>query len=258
MSLVKIESLIMKPKEKKPDEFRDKSNDGFIFQRKYDGSRFVKVKNGLFSKRSINRRDRFSHIWSELSDVPAILDTEVYVPDGDVIDLNSKENWSEAKCCIFDVLKWGGEDYRGRELLERKEKLREIVENYDLSHSHLPKEYECFNEAWGEVEGKDWEGLVVKNLSGRYYSGERCGEWVKVKRKLNGDFEIVGHSEGKEAGAFVCRTDEGVEFKVNVARVEVLEEWRENGWGGCEVSFQRWTDGGRLFHPVFEKFIKKP
>lgn len=250
-----IDSLVMKPREKKPSEWRKQSrlSDNYIYERKYDGARHIRTKNGLWSKRNCNRKDRFKHLWKQLKEVNAVLDIEIYIPEGNVLDLNAKENWKDAKAVIFDVLSYEGEEYRTKKLMERKKKQKEIVK--DLKGIHTPQSYTDFNEAWRDVQDNEWEGVMAKKKNSRYSSG-RSRNWIKIKRKLNEDVEIVGHEEGKDTGTFICMTEEDVEIRVNVRSRDVLEEWKENEWSKAEVSYQQRTDKGKLFQPIFEKFIK--
>lgn len=259
MFKVDIDKLLMNPKEKKPSEWRKQSklNNNHEFERKYDGSRYLKVDNGLWSKRNCNRKDRFNHLWKELKEVPAVLDMEIYIPEGNVLDLNAKENWKDAKAVVFDILKYKGSDLRTEKLKKRKQKVKEIIEEYNLDNIHPPKTYNSFKEGWSDVEDRELEGLIAKKKDGKYYSNERTSEWIKLKRKLNTDVEIVGHDEGKDTGTFICRTDDDIQVRVNVRSRDVLEEWKKNKWSKAEVSYQQKTDEGKLFQPIFEKFVKQ-
>src|SRR4029453_14121352 len=100
----------------------------------------------------------------------------------------------------FDLLFLGSDDMRSRHLMERKEKLRELLDS-DQSvirfHDHL------------DASGKDvidiacnmkLEGIISKRLSEPYVSG-RTGIWTKAKCRKEQQAIIGGWTESDKGFA---------------------------------------------------------
>lgn len=238
--------------------FQDIGTD-VVFQRKYDGSRHVYALGSLYSEREVLKDGHFPHIIKELTKITGdvILDGEVYVEGGTVLDLNKKENWHKAKFCAFDVLHDGDNDLTASPFSFRREVLKEIVSKLDSKIVHLPVEFLDYNEAWAEVEKNEWEGLMVKDMKGQYHRGKRTRDWGKIKRKLCVDVEIVGHEKGSTKGTFIIRMPNGVEARLSGTSEDIVDYWYEHQPKKCEISYMFLTGEGKPFQPVFNKFVEE-
>ena len=100
---------------------------------------------------------------------------------------------------VFDLLALGKRDLRNLPLAERKALLAEILPGRGRLRvlDHLDGRGDALMRF---CEEHDLEGLVAKTKSGIYRPGpKRFDDWVKVKRKREGDFVVVGYEESDKA-----------------------------------------------------------
>lgn len=100
---------------------------------------------------------------------------------------------------VFDLLALGERDLRGLPLIERKALLSEILPGRGRLRvlDHLDGRGEALLRF---CEQHDLEGIVAKTKSGIYRPGpKRFDDWVKIKRKREGDFVVVGYEESDKA-----------------------------------------------------------
>lgn len=248
---MKPKKLIMKPKKENPKEWKD--NEKWIYEKKYDGSRHLYTNNGLFSKREIDRKERFKHIYKELKRLNATLDLEIYLPSNEnVIELNKQENWENTEAIAIDILKYNGIEMRTQPLQKRQRKTQEVT--HDLKYINTPQTYQSYKEIWNKAKKEKWEGVIAKKLNSHYIN-KRSDKWIKLKRRRTIDTDIIDHEKGKDTGTFIIHY-KGKELRVNCPSEHYLKKYR-NGDVCVEVSYQRETKNGKLFHPVIEKFIKQ-
>jgi bifunctional non-homologous end joining protein LigD len=163
----------------------------YIFELKHDGFRAVAyLQNGecdLISRNS--RRLRFLSLRLALAELPirdAILDGEIVCLDENGVSqfnwLLSKRKASAAIFYAFDLLWLDGEDLRKAPLLERKERLFELVNASACSRllyaQHINGAGKQFFE---EICCRDLEGVVAKRKTGLYR--EDRPDWLKIKNK---------------------------------------------------------------------------
>lgn len=187
---------------------------------------------------------------------------------------------------VFDVLAVGDLDLRELPLGRRKEMLAELVPDAGSVRvlDHLADDG---TPLWDLCERLDLEGLVAKRIDSPYREGPgRSPDWVKLKRVREEDFVVVGYTRGEGGrsslgaldlasyanGELVIRGKVG--SGLSEADIDALlpllqalatdEPPVRSGWMGAKrgrtyvrpelvvrVSFQRWSDEGRLRAPVF-------
>lgn len=114
-------------------------------------------------------------------------------------------------------------------------------------------------EYFGACEQQGFEGAILRNKSGPYV-GKRSADLIKLKSFLDGEFRITGVEEGrgklaKHAGAFVCVTASGGEFRAKLkGSLDSLRTHFENQ-GKCigkmlTVRYQNLTSDGIPRFPV--------
>lgn len=240
-------------------------NELWIYERKYDGSRHYFINGNhlnlkgrsLFSVRGIEKREIFNHLFKELEQLGNVLiDCEIYIEGGTVIDLNKKINRHIAKCCVFDILSVEGRDIRSINFKGRRDILKELFKEKEFKSIHLPETWNNFDEAWKSVADRNLEGVMAKYLNGNYNSGKRSRNWLKVKRKVCLDVDIIGHETGSTKGTFLCKTDKGVDIRVSGTSLDIVGYWREHKPKKMEISCMNITESGKPFQPVFEKFVE--
>jgi len=186
--------------------------------------------------------------------------------------------------CVFDLLYLDGKDLRGKTLLERKALLEKILPKSPLLRysTHVVGEgVKAFKRAARAGE----EGVIAKLANGRYHSGTRTRDWLKVKASQEQEVVIVGFTAPKGERRF---------FGSLLLAVRDGNTWRYAGRAGtgfthaslrelydkltplvtktkpvaekvpseatttwvkpklvAEVKFTEWTAGGEMRHPVF-------
>jgi bifunctional non-homologous end joining protein LigD len=138
----------------------------------------------------------------------AILDGEIVVPaDNGVSSFSllqadlSASRTNRMIYYVFDLLRLDGEDLRGEPLVERKERLRELVER--LPDDAAVRFSDHFVEP-GKVMLKHacrmgLEGVVSKRADAPYRSG-RTGVWIKSKCTQRQEFVIGGYLPSDKTG----------------------------------------------------------
>lgn len=121
----------------------------------------------------------------------------------------------------FDIMYIDGEDYLDRPYEERRKKLESIIKEKgrirpsDRIITSSAKELDKYFE---EMISEGLEGIVAKDLEGRYVAGARKFSWIKLKRSYRGelsdtlDLVIVGYYLGRgqraefKFGGLLCAT----------------------------------------------------
>lgn len=153
-------------------------------------------------------------------------------------------------------------------------------ERYDWLRAHLHrvnsplvlvKTIEVLNEdemmlAFEEFNSMGYEGAIVRNADGLYVE-KRSSDLQKLKKFQDEEFPIVGVEEGRGKltghAIFVCRTKEGVDFRVKMkGETEKLKDYFENfkKYKGREltVKFQGYTTKNKVPRfPVAWRFAEK-
>ena len=109
---------------------------------------------------------------------------------------------------VFDLLFVDGEDMRGAPLVERKDRLKEMLDSQSpetTAHLRYLEHIETSGEAMLESACRiSLEGIVSKQLDAPYRSG-RTGSWVKSKCRVGQEVVIGGWtSEGTELRSLIA------------------------------------------------------
>jgi DNA ligase-1 len=193
----------------------------WIAERKYDGERIVaqydKAKVHLWTRRDMNVAHKFPEVVEAVERTLAgkkhtVLDGELIV-GGHLKDLARRQTEDKlaikvlskkmpATYMVFDVLIIDGNDVRSLKLTERKELLRSLVKDsqniawtpfYD-SHG-LRARFDSFVE-------QGWEGMIMKHLPSTYQADKRSRDWVKFKKSVTVEVEIIGAARSEAGQAF--------------------------------------------------------
>jgi len=167
--------------------------EGWVYEEKYDGWRMVAEKAGsqvtLTSRTGLDHTQRFPDLVTAVAelDVPSlVLDGEIAIFDRQLI---SRFEWLRARpkhevatppmYMVFDLLHLDGEDLRAQPLHERHQALEQLATDCQLI---IPTRRLVANglEAWDEVLGCNYEGMVAKDPESAYTPG-RTLSWLKVK-----------------------------------------------------------------------------
>lgn len=197
-----------------------------------------------------------------------ILDGELYVHGWSLQRISGvarKKTWDE-RCehlqfWIFDVV------MTEETFNNRLDFLTDI--KIDFEHEDNEKvvvlEHELL-EGWSKIKkahdkyvSEGFEGLVARKINSKYEPGKRNSSWIKVKDRLEEEFEITGIEEGlrPEDMCFVLETKEGKPFKAKPVgsrelREEYLETWEELVGLKASVTFFTWSDEKTPIQPVLK------
>jgi len=227
---------------------------GWIVQEKIDGTRSFFDGNKFVSpERETFKNERYIHILNELKNINAVLDGEIYFPNGCVSDASIEENWSKCRYAIFDILKFRGFDTIKEPLYGRLKLIEEIVKG--LKNVELINTFNGIEEGWKFVKDNNKEGLILKNPNS-IYEDKRSKNWIKVKNFEEIVEEIVGYEEGKQKGAFILESG-GKMSALSEDFVKQYFKLKEKGKVFAEIEFLYRTDSGKLFQPVLKRLIDK-
>jgi bifunctional non-homologous end joining protein LigD len=273
--------------------------EGWLFEVKWDGYRALAYVRGgeceLVSRNGNKLTDRFGPIARA---VVKALKTPNAVLDGEVcaLDEQGRPSFSALQAgtdrlvyYVFDVLEADGERLVDLPLVERRERLRGLIDG----RSAAVKISESFDDGEALLEAaraQGLEGVMAKRAGCPYRVGRRSREWLKVKTAGRQEFVVAGYTrgEGRRAssiGSLVLAVNEGGELRwvgnagsgLGDAEIDRLLEllrplqratspfpeppkmprvrkgdvvWVEPRLV-AEIAFGEWTRDGRLRHPRY-------
>lgn len=278
----------------------------WIFETKWDGYRalaYVDKAVRLYSRNENLFNPLFPLIVEDLHkmNVQAILDGEVVILDehgrSDFQLMQNYQNTREGNLYyyVFDLLYVNGEDLRHLPLIERKERLRALLANFEFSYVRFSDQIEekgC--ELFRLAQKHHLEGIIAKHSQSTYQSA-RSKQWLKIKTQQRQEAIIGGFTEPqggrKKFGAlllgvydknkvfqYIGHVGTGFDYKTLVSIYEQMKPLvqvkcpfstkpksrTKITWVKpklvCEVSFSEWTQDNVMRHPVFEgiRTDKKP
>ena len=267
----------------------------WVFETKWDGFRALAVAApghaSLYSRNGIDISRKYPSICAALVAIKheAVLDGELVALDAHgrsrfQLLQNAERNATRLLYCVFDLLTLDGKDLRAWPLLKRKEALERVLPKSPLllySVHVVGEGLKAFNRAKRAKE----EGVMAKLAGGRYHSGTRTREWLKVKASQEQEVVIVGFTAPRRTrkyfGALVLAVRDGKGWKYagragtgfnaetlrTLHRMMVLlitttkpvpekvPDAANTTWVKpklvAEVKFTEWTEAGEMRHPVF-------
>ena len=201
----------------------------WLYKIKWDGYRAIaEIKDGrnqLYSRNGNSFNTAYPLVFNELKKIKhnAVLDGEVVIinEDGksDFQKLQHYEDNTQFPICyyVFDLLSLDGQDITALSLLDRKKLLKKLIPKSDViqySAHVLETGIDFFNVA----VSNDLEGIMAKKINSEYHTGERTGEWLKIKHHKSEEVIIVGFTKPtgsrKYFGALVLavKNKEGLKY----------------------------------------------
>ena len=277
------------------------SDPAWLFEPKLDGIRCLAfVRDGAVRLVSRNRKvldDAYPEVAAALRRLPhdAVLDGEIVALSAGVSSFQRLQQRSGLRGAdaaasgvrvhyyVFDILHVDGRDLRQLSLVERKERLRQVV------RPGGPVRLTPFRRTAGEAYyqaacRRGLEGVIAKRAAARYTCG-RSADWLKFKCVNEQEFVVGGYTDpqgtrtglgallvgyyedgtlrfaGKVGTGFAAETL--TRLSARLARLEratsPFADYRRDSpsihWVGplmvVQLGFQEWTTGGRLRQPRF-------
>lgn len=273
-------------------------SDEWIFEIKWDGYRAlarIDKKVDLLSRNEKSFNAQFSSVADDLSKLKA----QVFL-DGEIVILDKEgrsqfqlmQNYQRTKegdlyYYVFDLLYLNGKDLRELPLIERKELLKDLIENVSFSHvrysDHIERRGKAF---FREATKRNLEGIMAKKMDSLYVS-KRSRDWLKIKTHMRQEAVIGGYTEPrggrKYFGALLLGVFDDKKNFIYIGHVgggfdtQLLKDiydkmqplvqekclfktkpktntpavWLKPQLV-CEVTFAEWTKDGRMRQPIFE------
>jgi bifunctional non-homologous end joining protein LigD len=188
----------------------------WVHEVKFDGYRITawKIDDSvkLLSRNRLDWTHRFKHLAEALASLPdgTVLDGEVVVLDKNGIsDFGALQQWLKTGkglkpvYCVFDLLQESGMNITGLPLLDRKSRLRKVLEQlsaearvYVLYSEHMVGGGDKFFRAANE---NGLEGVISKYGDSPYVQS-RTRQWLKSKCIKQEEFVIGGFTRQKGSG----------------------------------------------------------
>lgn len=227
----------------------------WIYEFKYDGYRILSnIEHGqveMYSRNGISYSERYSKVRQELSslDHTAILDGEMVVMDKAGLPqfeaIQNYENQPEGNLhyFVFDLLHLNGYDLFHLPLIDRKELLKDLIEDMKLIHysQHVVEKGISFFE---EAVDQGWEGVMAKKSDSQYYPGKRSEDWRKIKSKQITEAVICGYTYSEKAGR---------PFGSLILGVKEDGKWKYTGNCGTGFSVSQMEDLFEQFQAITRK-----
>jgi bifunctional non-homologous end joining protein LigD len=201
-------------------------------------------------------------------------------------------NASAVVAYVFDLIHLDGEDLTQLPLLDRKKKLRQLLERRKSKGLLFSKHLEGdSSQIFQQSCRMGLEGIISKEAQSRYVPG-RQKAWLKTKCTLRQEFIILGFSQsrsgpravgalylgymkdgklryaGKVGTGFTMKSAQELShrFAAMSASTPTLSRTETRGMSAgeyqsiawikpsllCEVAFTEWTNDGRIRHPSFQ------
>jgi bifunctional non-homologous end joining protein LigD len=268
---------------------------GWVFESKWDGFRMVTSIEGgkvaLFSRNGKIISESYRAVARALEKIKhdAVLDGELVALDAYgrarfQLLQNALRSQANLRYYLFDLMFVDGADVRGLPLLERKERLRRLIPRDPLlafSAHRAEQGTRYFNVA----HKQGLEGIMAKRAASPYLSGQRSGDWLKIKTARRQEVVIAGFTAPRRTrpyfGSLVLavRRDDGWRYIGHVGtgfthatlrdlyqrllplrtgrspfkervKDEAVTTWVKPQLV-AEVKFTEWTSAGEMRHPAF-------
>ncbi len=186
----------------------------WVHEVKFDGYRTLALVEGgnarMMTRTGLDWTAKFRTVAGDLGK----LDARSAVLDGEIVALDDKGASSfkalqdelshgrgdRLQYYVFDLLSLDGEDLRDLPLLERKRRLKTLLEDETAGPRVLYSEHFAYeSDVLEHVCQLAYEGIICKRADAPYRSG-RNRNWLKVKCHKRQEFVIGGFTEPKAGG----------------------------------------------------------
>ncbi|WEX76943.1 DNA ligase D [Sinorhizobium numidicum] len=275
------------------------SGDDWLYEVKFDGYRLMAAIGGgtvrCYTRKGLDWTAKFPAIASTLAELhceSALIDGEAVATSGEGSKFSALQKaWrtgAGTRFYVFDLIELDGKDLSGKPLVERKRRLKTLIESGGPTN---PVQYSAHVRGNGEqilaaMCKAGQEGIIAKEASASYRS-HRTGSWLKIKCTKRQEFVIGGYSPSSKprrafasllvgtfeygklvyrgrvgtgfdeetmqvlAAAFARRKRETPPFEAVPPRIRRQAVWLQPDLV-AEVDFTEFTDDGHIRHGAFE------
>ena len=182
----------------------------WIFETKLDGYRAIAVidpsgKTRIWPRNQLPLEQKFPSI----RDAVEGLNLRSTILDGEIVALDEEgiprfqllQKWQKRPTApvvyfLFDLLWCDGRDLTGKTVLQRRERLEEIitpVAGIQVGGYVEARGKDLFQLA----KEKGLEGIIAKRKRSTYQSGRRSPDWLKIESRPQQEFVVCGFTQGK-------------------------------------------------------------
>ena len=185
----------------------DATQEGYLFEKKYDGERAIIEMTGqtrLIYARSGREKSRMYPDLMIETRLPCVLDGEIAAATGKFNDIQHRANRENgikeaAKrypviFYPFDILFVDGVSVMHMPLSKRKEYLNKIM--IATPNCIIAPTYTDEDLLWKLAQSQGWEGIIGKRMNSVYSPAARGSDWFKRKDKKRGEFWVIGYTAG--------------------------------------------------------------
>lgn len=243
------EPMLARPFEGDVDDFI--LNSDWVFEQKIDGKRaLIEVKDRVPT--AYNRKGQETNLPHTIIDA---FDNKgfngYWMFDGEILD---HEFW------VFDVIacpgaNYGVTDLRDLAFSQRRQFLEQLFETWTSKNVKLVRqEFVDVRKSMllKRIHDEGGEGIVIKNLTGRYQSGKRSDAWLKLKFTATHEVVVTElNPEGKEFAVRVGHIHDGV--MIDAGGLKIPERLIEGIRVGdvLEARYLYATEDKKLYQPIF-------
>ncbi len=243
-------------------------------QAKLDGVRCVAMQDtATLYSRNGKAFPHLEHIRAELARLPAgtILDGELYsdaLTFQEIVGLVKKETLKAGDAeklgkiylSVYDII------VDGKTNQERNELLESLLDADDAEYKHIRQLPTKKCQSREEVQAyhadyvaAGYEGLMLRNIAGKYRVGVRSTDLQKYKEFEDAEYKVVGFKEGdgleKGCVVWLCQTAKGQQFAVrprgtHEERAALFLEGTKYVGKALSVRYQELTNDGIPRFPV--------
>ncbi len=184
----------------------------WLHEVKYDGYRALIAIGGgkatVFTRSGLDWTDKFQAI----ADAAANITAKTALIDGEIVAFkDGRPDFSTLKDAIstagdmtffaFDLLELDGEDLTGLPNIQRKERLRPLIDGTDARLHYSEHIIGSGEQLFETMCREGYEGVVSK-LADAPYTGKRTKAWLKIKCTRRQEFVIVGWTPSDASRGF--------------------------------------------------------
>jgi bifunctional non-homologous end joining protein LigD len=187
----------------------------WVYEVKWDGYRaIVDVYGGQATLTSRRGNDLTGRFESVAKAIERTVKTPDCVLDGEVcaLDEQGRATFSAMQqgkqgtryiFVAFDLLELEGEPWTDRPLSERHERLAALLDRRNRT-VQLSESFDDGQALLRAAQEQQFEGIVAKKRTSRYYPGRRSHEWLKIKTHGRQEFVVAGYTrgQGRRSGRF--------------------------------------------------------